>query len=63
MKNAKLNPITPALRTMMRGLSDHQIIGFVDVMMSDDHCPRESTATYVAAHNEYKRRNLTGASS
>ena len=58
MKNAKLNPITADLTKTMRAMSDHQLRGFVDVMLSDDHCPRDATATYVAAYNEYKRRNL-----
>ena len=61
MKNP-FNKITPALRKTMRAMSDHQITGLVDVMMSDDHEPRDATATYVAAHDEYVRRNLTGAS-
>ena len=58
MKNAKLNPITIDLRATMRAMSDHQILGFVDVMMLDDHCPRDQTATYVAAYEEAERRNL-----
>ena len=63
MTKTAFNTITPALRKTMRAMSDHQITGFVDVMMTDEHCPRDNTATYVAAHDEYVRRNLTGASS
>ena len=40
----------------MKNLSDHQILEMVEVMMSDDHCPRDNTAVYVAAYNEAMRR-------
>jgi len=44
--------------TTLRAMSDHQILGFVDVLHSDDHNPADQTAFYVAAHAEAIRRNL-----
>ena len=56
MINAKFNPVTPALRKTMKAMSDHQIHELVQVMLCDNHCPDDATATYVAAYEEAMTR-------
>ena len=40
----------------MKKLSDHQLLGMVEVMLDDDHAIDDATATYVAAYNEAMTR-------
>ncbi len=44
------------LATTMKGLSDHQVLEMVETMLSDDHRPSDSTATYLAAYAEARTR-------
>lgn len=46
------------LKKTMNNLSDHQIMGMVEVMLSDDHSPAENTATYVTAYEIAVERGL-----
>lgn len=40
----------------MKKLSDHQLLGMVEVMLDDDHRVDDATATYVAAYEEAMTR-------
>lgn len=48
--------MTPA--DFIRNMSDHQVMGMVEVMLDDDHRLDDATAVYVTAYEEAKRRNL-----
>jgi hypothetical protein len=43
---------------IVRAMSDHQLVGLVEVMLEDDHCADDKTELYVAAYAEAERRNL-----
>lgn len=42
----------------IKGLSDHQICGLVEVMLDPDHHADDKTELYVAAYKEAVRRGL-----
>ena len=47
------------LADTMKRLSDHQLTGMVEVMLSDDFSPADpSLDTYLAAYEEAKERGL-----